>query len=139
MSPPVYITPRAIGGQMDRSAMDFYLRLYEYLRSNKQFTIAAAASLARLSPIKNLLDISEANWRPFALSLENLVEKQTTISDLAAVRVPAHVVWGSLDPLLTPSGLRIVEQLRGVESHRVDGGDHVIRPRMARVIATAIG
>ncbi|MEO8262659.1 MAG: alpha/beta hydrolase [Pseudolysinimonas sp.] len=139
VSPPVYITPTAIAGSRDRAAMDVYLRIYDYLRSNKEFTIKAAASLARLSPIKNLLDISEGNWRAFAMSLENLIETQTTVSDLAAVRVPVHVVWGSLDPLLTPSGLRIVEQLRGVESHRVDGGDHVIRTAMARVIATAIG
>ena len=119
--------------------MGLYLRAYDYLRANKEFTIRAAAGLARLSPIKNLLIVSEQNWRPFALSLENSIESQTSVSDLASVRVPVEVVYGSIDPLLTPSGIRVIGQLRGVTVHRVEGGDHVIRPRMARVVATAIG
>lgn len=139
VSPPIYLPPGAMGNRVDRTTMDLYLRAYEYLRTNKEFTIRTAAGLARLSPIKNLLDVSEQNWRAFVLSLQNSIESQTSVSDLAAVEVPVVVVYGSLDPLLTPSGLRVIEKLRGVEVHRVDGGDHVIRPRMARVIATAIG
>jgi cis-3-alkyl-4-acyloxetan-2-one decarboxylase len=139
VSPPIYLAPGAIGSRRDRASMGLYLRAYEYLRTNKEFTIRAAAGLARLSPIKNLLVVSEQNWRPFVLSLENSIESQTSVSDLAAVRVPVEVVYGSIDPLVTPSGIRVIGQLRGVEVHRVDGGDHVIRPRMARVVATAIG
>ncbi|MEO6533768.1 MAG: alpha/beta fold hydrolase [Pseudolysinimonas sp.] len=139
VSPPVYLAPDAIGGRADRAAMELYLRLYEYLRGNKDFTIRAAAGLAMLSPIKNLLVVSEANWRPFVLSLQNSIESQTSVSDLASVRVPVQVVYGSLDPFLAPSGMRVIGQLRGVTAHRVDGGDHVIRPKMARVVATAIG
>jgi len=139
VSPPIYLTPNAIGDRRDRAAMELYLRLYEYLRSNKEFTIRAAAGLARFSPIKNLLVVSETNWRPFVLSLQNSIEAQTSVSDLASVRVPVEVVYGSLDPLLAPSGMRVIAQLRNVTVHRVDGVDHVIRPRMARVVATAIG
>jgi pimeloyl-ACP methyl ester carboxylesterase len=61
------------------------------------------------------------------------------VSDLASVRAPIHLVYGTLDPLLHPAGLRIVESLRGVTAHKVQGVDHAIRPRMARVVATAIG
>lgn len=139
ISPPVYLAPTALGDWRDRATMDLYLRVYDYLRANKDFTMRAAAGLARLSPIRNLLEVSERNWRPFVLSLEHSIESQTTISDLAAVRAPIELVYGSLDPFLTPAGLRIAESLRGVTTHRVDGGDHVIRPRMARAVATAIG
>jgi pimeloyl-ACP methyl ester carboxylesterase len=139
VSPPIYLAPGAIGSRRDRTAMELYLRLYEYLRANKEFTIRAASGLARLSPIKNLLVVSESNWRAFVLSLQNSIEAQTSVSDLASVRVPVDVVYGSLDPLVVPSGIRVIAQLRGVTVHRIDGGDHVIRPRMARVVATAIG
>jgi len=139
VSPPIYLAPDAIGDRRDRTAMELYLRLYEYLRTNKDFTIRAAAGLARLSPIKNLLVVSEANWHAFVLSLQNSIESQTSVSDLASVRVPVEVVYGALDPFLAPSGMRIIERLRDVTVHRVDGVDHVIRPRMARVVATAIG
>jgi cis-3-alkyl-4-acyloxetan-2-one decarboxylase len=139
VSPPVYLPTATIGVGLDRTAQGLYFRAYEFLRENKDFTIRAAGRLARLSPIKNLLDVSERNWRAFVLSLQNSIETQTTVTDLAAVRVPVEVVYGSLDPVLAPAGLRVIEQLRTVTTHRVEGGDHVIRPRMARVIATAIG
>jgi cis-3-alkyl-4-acyloxetan-2-one decarboxylase len=139
ISPPIYLPVASLGGASGRTAMDLYFRTYEYLRENKEFTMRAASRLARLSPIKNLLDVSERNWRPFALSLQNSIETQTTLSDLAAVRVPVELIYGSLDPLLAPAGIQIVEQLRNVTTHRVEGGDHVIRNRLARVVATAIG
>ncbi|MBN9152282.1 MAG: alpha/beta fold hydrolase [Micrococcales bacterium] len=139
VSPPVYISSSAIGNPRDRTATDLHMKLYEYLRSNKEFTMRSAASLARLSPIKNVVEVTERNWTPFVKSLENLIESQTTISDLASVTVPVEVVYGTLDPFLTPAGLRIVERLRGINVHKVEGNDHVIRPRLARVVATAIG
>lgn len=139
VSPPVYLSPAQLSGQLNRTAMGLYLSLYEFLRANKQFTILAAAGIARLSPIKGLLDVSERNWRAFTLSLENAIESQSTVSDVVAVRAPIQLVYGTLDPFLHPAGLRILEGLRNVTSHAVQGGDHVIRPRMARVVATAIG
>ncbi len=139
VAPPIYIPPDTIGGAGDRAAMGLYFRTYEYLRKNKDFTIRAAARLAKLSPIKNLLDISERTWRAFVLSLQNSIETQTTLSDLAVIQVPVELVYGSLDPLLATVGIKIAGQLRHVTVHRVEGGDHVIRPRMARVVATAIG
>lgn len=139
VSPPVYFVPTEIGTPIDRAAMGLYFRLYEFLRANKEFTIRAAAGLALLSPIKNLLDVSERNWDAFVLSLEKAIESQTTVNDLVQVTAPIHLVYGTLDPFLHPAGLRIVENLRGVTAHRVSGVDHVIRPRMARVVATAIG
>lgn len=139
ISPPVYVTPDAVGDWRDRAALGAYLRLYDYLRSNKQFTMRAAAGLARLSPIKNLLDVSERNWTPFVLSLEHAIESQTTVSDLASVRAPIELVYGSIDPFLAPAGIRLAESMRRVNAHRVEGGDHVIRKRMARAVAAAIG
>jgi pimeloyl-ACP methyl ester carboxylesterase len=139
VSPPIYLPADTLSGASSRAAMGAYFRTYEYLRENKDFTIKAAARLAKLSPIKNLLDVSERNWRAFVLSLQNSIETQTTLSDLADIRVPVELVYGSLDVLLAPAGIRIAGELRHVTSHRVQGGDHVIRPRMARVIATAIG
>lgn len=139
VSPPIYLPTNAVGDPGDRAAMGLYFRAYEFLRENKDFTMRAAASLARLSPIKNLFEVSERNWRAFVLSLKNSIETQTALSDLAAVRVPVALVYGSLDPFIAPAGIKITEQLRHVTVHRVDGGDHVIRSRMARVVATAIG
>jgi len=138
VSPPVYLPPEAFGDPVERTAMGLYLRAYEFLRSNKRFTIRNAALLSRLSPIKDVLDVNERNWRAFTLSLEHAIETQSAVSDIAAVTAPVQLVYGTLDPFLMPGGLRIVEQMRHVSVHRVAGGDHLIRRRMARVVATAV-
>lgn len=138
VSPPVYLPPESFGDPVERTAMGLYLRAYEFLRRNKRFTIRNAALLARLSPIKDVLEVNERNWRAFTLSLQHAIETQSAVSDIAEVQAPVQLVYGTLDPFLMPGGLRIVEQMRHVSVHRVAGGDHVIRRRMARVVATAV-
>ncbi|MBX3090050.1 MAG: alpha/beta hydrolase [Cryobacterium sp.] len=140
VSPPIYVSPQALGDPMEKATMGLYLKAYEYLRQNKEFTMRNANVLAKMSPIKNVLEVSERNWRAFTLSLQNLIESQTTISDLARVKVPVEIIYGRLDPfLMHDAGLRIAAQLRGVRVHRVEANDHVIRNRMARIVATSIG
>lgn len=135
VSPPVYLEPSAFGAPRDRAAMDLYMKAYEYLRTNKQFTMRAAKGLDRISPIRNLLDVSEENWNAFTLSLQNAIESQTTVSDVARVRVPVDILYGTLDPFLMPGGIRILETMRHVSVHKVDGADHVIRKRFAKKVA----
>ncbi len=138
VSPPIYVDPDALGDRRDRATMDVFLRAYEFLRLNKAFTMLNAEFLARLSPIKDVLVVSEANWEAFRLSLENAIESQTTVSDIASVRVPVDIVFGALDPFLVPAGLRIVETMRHVTMHRVEVSDHLVRKRMARAVAAVV-
>ena len=139
VSPPVYLAPSAFGDPRDRAAMGIYMKVYEYLRANKDFTMRAARGLDRLSPIRNLLDVSEENWNAFTLSLQNAIESQTTVSDVARVRVPVEIIYGTLDPFLMPSGIRILEAMRHVTVHRIDRADHVIRKGFAKKVAKLIG
>jgi cis-3-alkyl-4-acyloxetan-2-one decarboxylase len=139
VSPPIYLDPTALGDRRERATMGLYLKVYEYLRANKTFTMRAAAGLDRLSPIRHVLEVSERNWSPFVLSLENAIESQTTVSDIARVRVPVDIVYGTLDPFLMPASIRIVGRMRHVTVHRVDANDHVIRKRLAKVVARVIG
>jgi len=138
LSPPIYVSPSSLGDQIDRASMGLYASVYEFMRANQQFTTSAAAALARIAPIKNVVDVTELNWQPFVLSLKNVIESQTTISDLAAVPVPVDIVYGNLDPFLAPGGLKIAEQLRHVTITRVNGVDHLVRPRLARAVVSLI-
>lgn len=139
VSPPIYVMPTEIGDPLQRATMSAYLKAYEFLRGNKGFTQRSAALLARISPIKNVLEVSERNWTAFALSLQNAIESQTAVSDIASVRVPVELVYGTLDPFIMTGGLRIVEQLRNVTVHRVEANDHLVRKRLAKVVAKSIG
>ncbi len=138
VSAPIYLAPEMLGDFADRASMGAYFTLYDYLRSNPTFTQRTAAALAAIAPIKNVLELTEQNWVPFTLSLKNAIESQTTLADLARVRVPIDLVYGALDPFLAPSGMAIVQQLRNVTVHRVSGVAHIIRPKLAQAVARVV-
>lgn len=137
VGPPIYGTPSEIGDRRVRSRVSAYLRAYEFLRSNKDFTIRNASMVAKLLPIKGVFELNERNWIPFVRSMENCIERQTVVSDLARVRVPVHVVYGTMDAFIAPGSLAVIESMRHVSMHRVEANDHIIRKRLARVIAAA--
>ena len=70
-------------------------------------------------------------------SLQNCVESQTVVGDLARVRVPVEVVYGTIDAFIAPGSLTVIEAMRHVTMHRVEANDHLIRKRLARVVAAA--
>jgi pimeloyl-ACP methyl ester carboxylesterase len=118
--------------------MDAYGLLYDFMRSHRAFTEASAKALSRLLPIKNAVEVTEKNWRAISLSLEKCIESQTTITDIAQVRVPVDVIYGTRDPFMAPAGVRVVERLRGVATTRVEGEDHLVRRGLAKEIARLV-
>ena len=139
VSPPVYLSPQELTDRIERAKLDIHLKAYQYFRENKEFTLRHARVVERFLPIPKAMDINERNWTPFVKSLQNSIESQTTISDLAAVKVPVEVVYGDLDEFHSEGVLRIVARMSGVTVHRVRGTDHLIGKRLARVVASAIG
>ena len=138
VAPPVYVPGDTVIDPVERLHIDALQKLYDFMRQNPAFTSASAKALARLSPIKNIIAVNEQNWRAFSLSLEKCIESQTTMTDIAQVRVPVELVYGTRDPFLAPAGLRVVERMRGVATTRVEGMDHLIRPRFAKEIVRVI-
>ncbi|PPL17476.1 alpha/beta fold hydrolase [Microterricola pindariensis] len=135
ISPPVYLPPTNLGDKRAKLENDLYLRAYDYLRTNKEFTLANARIIAKLLPIKGVFELREDQWEPFVKSMQNCVENQTVISDLSRVTAPIDVVYGALDQFIPRGGLEIVGRMRGVTMHRVEANAHIIRRRLARVVA----
>lgn len=138
VSPPIYLPPKAMAEPANRASMGLYFSAYDFLRDNREFTTRVAAALAAIAPIKGVLEVSERNWTPLVLSLQNVIEAQTSLADLAAVTVPIDIVYGTLDPFIAHGGLKIVSQLRKVTTTRVSGVDHLIRPKLAREIERVV-
>lgn len=139
VSPPVYLSPSEIGDPLAKAQVGLYLRAYEFLRTNKDFTMATASTISRMFKLGTALEVTERNWNAFILSLQNCIESQTTVADIAAVRVPIDVVYGALDQFVAPGTLRIIEQMRHVTMHRVEVNDHLVRARLAKEIVRVIG
>ncbi len=137
VGPPVYVSPSEIGDHRVRARVDAYLRSYNFLRSNKDFTMMNAGIISKLLP-RGLFEVTEKNWTPFVKSLENCIESQTMVSDIAALRVPVDVIYGSLDAFIAPGSMTVIERMRHVTMHRVEANDHIIRKRLARVVARTI-
>jgi pimeloyl-ACP methyl ester carboxylesterase len=138
VSPPVYLTPGEFGDPRVRAQVSAYLKAYEFMRTNKEFTLAASAQIVRLFALGHTLELTEKNWTAFVLSLQHCIESQTAISDIASVRAPIDVVYGAFDQFLAPGSLKIIERMRGVTMHRIEVSDHVMRPRLARAVAEVI-
>ena len=137
VGPPIYLSPTDIGDPWVRARVTAYLRAYEFLRSNKDFTLANAAVLGRLLP-KGILELNEDTWTPFVKSLEHCIESQTMVSDIASLHVPVDLIYGALDAFVAPGSLRVVERMRHVNTHRVEGNDHIVRSRIAKVLVRVI-
>lgn len=138
VGPPIYVSPNEIGDRRVRARVTAYLRLYEFLRHNKRFTIRNAAILARLLPIKGVLEVTEENWTAFTKSLEHCIEQQTVVTDIASLSVSVDLVYGALDAFIAPGSLTVIERMRHVTTHKLAINDHIIRPRLARVISRAV-
>ena len=121
-----------------RLRMDLYYRLWDFLRQNPDFTSKAAKTLDRMMPVRNSLEVTSQSWLAFSMSLKNCIEDQTTLTDLAQVRVPIDLVYGTADPFVRPSAIDFIERMRGVATTRVDGVDHVLRPKLMKAVAALI-
>lgn len=138
VAPPIYMDPHELTDPLARSQMDFYLKAYDFLRENKNFTLRNAKAIKGLLPVPESLDINETTWASFVNSLENMIESQTTLNDIAETTAPVTVLYGTLDPLNHPQTLKIVARFRDVEVIPVQGGGHIIGKKTATAIMKSL-
>jgi cis-3-alkyl-4-acyloxetan-2-one decarboxylase len=138
IAPPIYLPKEQMADPAARLRMDLYYRVWDFLRQNPEFTSRASQALDRLMPVRNSLEVTPENWTAFSQSLKNCIEDQNTLTDLAQVKAPIDLVYGTADPFVRPSAIDLVERMRGVSTTRVDGVDHVLRPKLMKAVAALI-
>lgn len=132
---PIYPPLASAGNPLDRAQLGLYNEMYNYLKSNPLFTAMTAQALNALSPIKNLLTVTERGWEATKRSMTNVIQGQTTLADLTLVDAPVDLVFGTIDPFLSKKGTVAAAKIPNVTARPVDRVDHVIRPTMASLIA----
>lgn len=138
VSPPIYLHPSELSSRRDRGLLDLHLRAYRFVKDNPRFTLHTARLLAQILPVRGAVRLDEHGWTAFVRSLENSIESQTALADLARVTAPVDLVVGSMDEFASEEVLRIASRLQGVTMHRVLGSDHLVGRRLARVVVQAV-
>lgn len=132
---PIYPPMQTVTNPVDRAQLGFYQTFYDYLKANPTFTGMTAQALNALSPIKSVIQVTEHGWEATKRSMTNVIQGQSTLTDLTLVSSPVHLVYGTLDPFLSKVGTDAAARISHVTAHPVDKVDHVIRPALAKVIA----
>lgn len=132
---PIYPPMTTVLNPVDRAQLGFYQTFYDYLKSNPDFTSKTAQALNALSPIKNIIQVTERGWVATRESMTNVIQGQSTLTDLTLVSAPVELVYGTLDPFLAKVGTDAATRIAHVTAHPVANNDHIIRDAMAKVIA----
>lgn len=135
---PIYPAPETVGNPLDRAQLGFYNDFYNYLKDNPTFTAMSAEAINALSPVKGILTVTERSWEATKRSMTNVIQGQSTLADLALVRAPVDLFYGTLDPFISKVGTDAAARLPNVTTHVVDLVDHVIRVPMAKAIAATL-
>lgn len=134
VSPPVYGLPETISSRTARQRTSLYLRAYRFLRTHKRVTPQNIIRLSRILPQMKFLTLNTATWIPFIRSLEQCIENQTIVQDIAEVTAPVDIFYGIFDEVIVPYNIKQLSKLKDVTIHplRVD---HNVGSRYAAVIA----
>lgn len=137
LSPPVYAPPDSIASRRARQMTSMYLRAYRFLRNNPRFTAANFQKLARIIPILRPLDVTTKTWTPLVRSLEQCIENQTIITDIAHIDVPTDIFYGIFDEVVVPYNVRQLGSIRDVTLHPLKV-DHPVGKRYAAAVAKVL-
>lgn len=137
VSPPVYAEEAYLTERADRLTVKAYLRFYRFLRTDRIRTTRRLAFLERVLPGPGIV-IEERYWRAFAQSMEHCIEGQTTLTDVAQIRVGVEVIFGRRDRIVLPDSIERLARLQNVTVHPVAKSEHSVLRAMALQIARVI-
>lgn len=133
LSPPVYPPLGDITGKFAKRLTGVLLQTYKILRSNPRITPENFAKLAKVLPLPRGIILNPETWQPFMCTLQNCIEEQTILEDVAKLEIPVDVFYGSLDQLLVSSNVELLAQNKRVRLHQYIGS-HDLTKRYAKLV-----
>ncbi len=134
LSPPVYMPLDLIDKRSARQRTSLYLRAYRFLRTHKRVTPENVLKMVKILPITKMLVLNRATWVPFIRSLEQCIENQTIIEDIAIVHAPVDIFYGRFDEVIVPYNIKQLAHFRDVHLHPLSV-DHIVGKRYAKSVA----
>ena len=135
LSPPIYLHHTQYGRRRVKQTAGAYLRVYRFLRTHKKFTLRNLSHLSRLFPALGALQLNEATWIAFTRSLEKCIETQTVITDIADVKAPVELFYGTRDQVIVIENIKLLTSMRHVTVHVVKGASHFVHKKYAQIMS----
>lgn len=135
ISPPIYAPVDSILSKAARARNQLLLKIYKFLRSHPIMTPENLKRLSFIVPLpKSVWQLPETRL-PFMRTLEHCIETQTISEDLAAINVPVHIFYGTLDQVVVAYNIRQLKSLDNITIRGVRGANHDVGKRLALAVA----
>jgi len=131
LSIPIYHKNQELHTKRSRRQTDLFLKTYDLMIKNKDFTVFTFKIARRVVNIFNKkvnMTLEEGDWRGFSLSLQNTIIHQNTINDLKNTKkkIPIRIIYGNLDELLVQDNINHLSSLSNLKITRLIGVGHVV-------------
>lgn len=117
---------------------DLYMKAYDYIIKNKDFTISNSRFLRKLFKIEDGIDVTEETWNSFRLSLQNTVISQNVYHDIKNTAVPTKIIFGVFDEFLVPENIVTLEKFSHTTIIKLNGVNHLLSSKFAKQVAEQI-
>lgn len=120
LSPPVYPPLDSITARGTRKLTGILLSIYKYLRSSPRVTPELFKKLAYVAPLPRGIVKRPETWVPFMRTLQECIEQQTILEDVARLELPIDVCYGTLDQVVLGANVQLLER-SNVRIHKFMG------------------
>lgn len=139
LSLPLYSKDKSLGGAYISSKQtDVYLKIYEYLSEQKDFTIKHSQRIRKLMRLNDGLAINKKNWNGFRKSLNNTIIRQNTFAQIKSIKTPTEIIYGILDNLVVKNSVNRLADFDHVKITKLQATYHLVDKRFARIVAEKI-
>ena len=139
LSLPLYSKDKSLKkAYVSSKQTDIYIKIYEYLSGQKEFTIKHSQRIRKLMKLDDGLIIDRKNWNGFRKSLNNTIIRQNTFAQIKDIKVPTEIIYGVLDNLVVKNSVNRLADFDHVKITKLQAAYHLIDKRFARIVAGKI-
>ncbi|MCA9327121.1 alpha/beta fold hydrolase [Candidatus Saccharibacteria bacterium] len=134
LSPPVYPPLGSIPTRLAKHQTDLLLKLYRFIRKDPRMTPETFRKIMYLTPLPRTIVTNPDTWTPFMRTLKQCIEKQTVLSDVAQLRLPVDVCYGTLDQVVVNANVELLGKYQTVRLHQFLN-DHDLTTRYGKLVS----
>jgi pimeloyl-ACP methyl ester carboxylesterase len=137
LSPPVYPPLDTIQKRSAYYRTSWLMKLYRFLRTHPRMTPANMKKISYIAPLPSSITKDPETWLPFHRSLERCIEQQTIERDIAVIRAPIDIFYGTLDTLVVGTNVQTLVSSDDVHVHPFRG-QHSISRGYAKLVSASL-